>query len=52
MGIFSQIGSALLNCISKPVDALCEWAKSPLKDREYRREEAQRSLNISVTWMS
>lgn len=42
MGILSQIGSALLNCISKPVDALCEWAKEPLKDREYRREEASK----------
>ncbi|KGK21879.1 hypothetical protein DC58_13980 [Vibrio navarrensis] len=42
MGIFSRIGGALLNCISKPVDVLCEWATEPLKARSHERSESSR----------
>lgn len=42
MGLFSRIGGALLNCISKPVDVLCDWASEPLKARSYERSEAAR----------
>lgn len=42
MGIFSRIGGALLSCISKPVDVLCEWASEPLRTRSHERSEAAR----------
>lgn len=42
MGIFSRIGGALLNCISKPVDVLCEWASEPLKSKYHERSESSR----------
>lgn len=42
MGIFSRVGGALLNCISKPVDVLCEWATEPLKSRSHERSESSR----------
>ncbi|NOF41811.1 hypothetical protein [Vibrio cholerae] len=42
MSIFSRLGGALLNCISKPVDVLCELATEPLKNRSHERSEYSR----------
>ncbi|WP_064607035.1 hypothetical protein [Photobacterium sp. J15] len=36
----SKVGSALLDCISKPVDILCDWASEPLKARSHERSES------------
>ena len=40
MGWASRLGSALLGCISKPVEVLCDWASEPLKTRSHERGEA------------
>jgi len=46
MGLFSNIGNALLGCISKPIEVLCDWASEPLKAREHdRNESAQNSAH-------
>jgi len=37
MVFLKNLGSALLGCIEKPVDVLCEWASQPSKDREHKR---------------
>lgn len=42
MGWASRLGSALLGCISKPVEVLCDWASEPLKTRSHERGEASR----------
>lgn len=40
MGWLSKAGSALLDCISKPVEVLCDWASEPLKTRTHERSES------------
>lgn len=42
MGWFSKVGGALLDCINKPVEVLCDWASEPLKTRSHERSEAAR----------
>ncbi|MFS6803894.1 hypothetical protein WKE96_13610 [Edwardsiella tarda] len=42
MGWFSNIGNAILSCISKPIDVLCDWASEPLKNRDYERDESSK----------
>ncbi|EGU33813.1 hypothetical protein VIBRN418_15913 [Vibrio sp. N418] len=42
MGFLSKIGGALLSCISKPVEVLCDWASEPLKGRSHDRSESAR----------
>ncbi|EGQ8444999.1 hypothetical protein FXF09_17685 [Vibrio cholerae] len=42
MGWLSKVGGALLNCISKPVEVLCDWASEPLKSRSHDRSESAR----------
>lgn len=43
MGWASKLGGALLDCISKPVDVLCDWASEPLKRRSHDRSEASKA---------
>ncbi|WP_323665482.1 hypothetical protein [Pectobacterium punjabense] len=40
MGWLSSIGNALLGCISKPIEVLCDWASEPLKTRSHERSES------------
>lgn len=42
MGWLSRMGGALLDCISKPVEVLCDWASEPLKSRSHDRDESAR----------
>ncbi|MEZ9399647.1 hypothetical protein AB4218_25160 [Vibrio splendidus] len=42
MGWASRLGSALLSCVSKPVEVLCDWASEPLKTRSHERSESSR----------
>lgn len=42
MGWLSRMGGALLDCISKPVEVLCDWASEPLKSRSHDRGESAR----------
>lgn len=37
-----KVGDALLSCISKPVEVLCDWASEPLKTRSHNRSESAR----------
>lgn len=39
MSWISQLGGALLSCISKPVEVLSDWASEPLKTRMHERNE-------------
>lgn len=46
MGWLGNIGNALLSCVSKPIEVLCDWASEPLKQRSYERiESAQDSAH-------
>ncbi|MCZ3384885.1 hypothetical protein O3S68_21615 [Kosakonia sp. SOY2] len=40
MGWLGNIGNALLGCISKPIEVLCDWASEPLKTRAHERSES------------
>ncbi|MGR5432673.1 hypothetical protein [Vibrio owensii] len=42
MGWLSRMGGALLDCISKPVEVLCDWASEPLKSKAHDRDESAR----------
>lgn len=52
MGWLGNLGNALISCVSKPIEVLCDWASEPLKERAYERHESsqnsdhQRSMNI------
>ncbi len=43
MSWLSKLGGALVDCISKPIDALCEWATEPLESRRHDRNESARA---------
>ena len=47
MSWFARLGGALVDCISKPVDALCEWAKEPLEVRRHERTESSKTSSHS-----
>lgn len=38
-----KLGGALGDCIIKPIDALCEWAKEPLERRRHDRSESAKA---------
>lgn len=40
MGWLSNVGNALLSCVSKPIEVLCDWASEPLKTRSHERTES------------
>lgn len=40
MGILGKLGNALLSCVSKPIEVLCDWASEPLKQRSHERTES------------
>lgn len=42
MSWISKVGNALIGCISKPVEVLCDWASEPLKSRSHDRVESAR----------
>ncbi|WP_311749330.1 hypothetical protein [Proteus terrae] len=43
MSWLSKIGGALLNCVSKPIEVLCDWATEPLKTNDHNRSESAKS---------
>ncbi|MCT4536044.1 hypothetical protein [Halodesulfovibrio sp.] len=46
MGKFSKIGRLVKDCIAKPIDVLCDWAREPLHARSHARsEQANRSAH-------
>lgn len=42
MSWFSKFGSAVLDCVSKPIDVLCDWASEPLRTRAHDRSESEK----------
>ena len=47
MSWLTKFGGALVNCISKPIDALCEWATEPLERRRHERSESSKASSHS-----
>lgn len=53
MTFIKKLGNAVVDCISKPIDVLCEWASEPLKANSHEREEyskqADHDRNMEAT---
>lgn len=47
MSWLTKLGGALVDCISKPIDAICEWATEPLEGRRHERSESSKASSHS-----
>jgi|APCry4251928382_1046606.scaffolds.fasta_scaffold34022_3 Holliday junction resolvase-like predicted endonuclease len=45
MSWIKNLGNALISCVSKPIDVLCDWASEPLKSRSHDRSESSRAAD-------
>lgn len=43
MGWLGNLGNALISCVSKPIEVLCDWASEPLKERAHERHESSQN---------
>lgn len=43
MSWLNKLGGALIDCVNKPIDALCEWVTEPLESRRHNRSESARA---------
>jgi hypothetical protein len=44
MGWLGNLGNALISCVSKPIEVLCDWASNHLK-KEHMRDMNQSKLD-------